>query len=526
MKSYVRAIGTRAALLLPLLASACGGDPAAPPAPPGLTCSAPPTRPLPASASGFTPAKGPGGPKRTFMPEELGVACAYLRGGPKDKDHHNTVTMIDGYLVMPWAPEWGGGGFAVYGVDDPCAPETIAQTYSEYMRETHATGFSFMGGGRHAVVNHIYGAQFWDLTDMTKPAVEGEVKLEGVFWPDAYARVVLAVFWQAPYVYVAAADNGVFVIDATDPKAPVALTQYTFDPPLRAGAIHAVGNLLVVISPEGSRTALLDISDPARPEPIPGGVFEIHDGDGVRQEAYFGHTNGDKTWYARKSDGGGLIIYDISNPEAPSYLGDYFSPMGNGGYVFLKEGTAFIGESHFADAVDVTDPTNPKLLTTMNLTGDLDTIVPIGNVAVLSVDEDAVDGQSTAIIPYSVDPDARGPEVTMVNPKDGAAAQALTTRIGLTFNEFVDVGSLWEGSFIVRKVGTTDPLDGYYSGQEGIVNFWPAAPLEPETTYEVVIPAGGVVDFNGNATVNEFRSTFITGPCVLPPAPTPLEPAE
>jgi hypothetical protein len=99
---------------------------------------------------------------------------------------------------------------------------------------------------------------------------------------------------------------------------------------------------------------------------------------------------------------------------------------------------------------------------------------------------------------------------------------ALTSRIGLTFNEFVDVGSLWEGSFIVRKVGTSEPVRGYYSGQEGIVNFWPEAPLEPETEYEVVVPAGGVIDFNGNATAAEFRSTFTTGPCALPPPPEPF----
>jgi hypothetical protein len=509
----------RAASALALLgASGCGGEPASEPA--GFVCKAPPTVALPASPGGFSASKGPGGPAKTFTADELGVNCAYLDGGPEDNDdHHNTVTMLDGYLVMPWAPEWGGGGFTTFAFNDPCHPQPVGRGYSPLMRETHAAGFTRINGAWHAVVNAISGIQFWDLSDMAAPKDYGQLAISGVFWPDAYARVVLSVFWQAPYVYAAAADNGVFVIDGADPAAPVLLTKYRFDPPLRAGAVFAVGNLLVVMAAEGSRTALLDISDPARPTPIPGGTFEIADGAGTRQEAYHGHLNGDKTFYARKSNGGGVMMYDISNPESPAYAGDYFSKEGNGGYVFYKDGVAFVGESHFAEAIDVHDPAAPALLRQFNLKGDLDTIVPIGNVVVMSVDDKAEKDQGTAVAPFLEAPDTRGPEVTMVNPRDGATLAALSSRIGLTFSEFVDVGSLWEGSFIVRKEGTAEPLAGHYSGQEGIVNFWPLSPLSPDTTYEVVVPAGGVIDFNGNPTTTEFRSTFTTGPCAeTPPA--------
>lgn len=510
------------AMVALLATSMAGCGPEAPPAPMGLVCNAPQTVELPSSPSRPLGWKGPGGPKKTFTTDLIGQNCAFLDGGPEDDvDHHNTVTMLDGYLVMPWAPEWGGGGISMFSFDDPCAPMEAGTGFSPLMRETHATGFYKKDGWR-AVVNGVSGVQFWDLSNPQLPVVTSDLSINGVFWPDAYARVVLSVFWQAPYVYAAAADNGIFVIDAADPANPVLLTKYKFDPPLRAGGIFAVGNLLVVTAAEGSRTVLLDIgTDPARPEPIPGGTFEIEDGKGKKHEAYHAHVNGNMTLYATKTDGGGLIMYDISDPEAPKYVGDYIAPDGNGGYVFVKEGVAFVGQSHFAEAIDISDPTKPSLIQRFDLTGDLDTIIPIGNVVVLSVDDKADKDRGSAVAPFREAADVAGPVVTMVHPRDGATAQPITSRIGLTFNEFVDLGSLWEGSFIVREVGTTNPIAGHYSGQEGIVNFWPASPLAPETTYEVVIPAGGVVDFNGNPTTTEFRSTFTTGPCAMPPAPTP-----
>src|SRR5690606_12618523 len=113
------------------------------------------------------------------------------------------------------------------------------------------------------------------------------LNLEDFIYPDAYARVVLSVFWQAPYVYAAQADVGVVVIDASDPAAPEVVGRYSFDPILRSGQIHAIGNLLVTTAAEGPRTALLDISDPANPLPIPGGDFDILDTDGEPLDAYF-----------------------------------------------------------------------------------------------------------------------------------------------------------------------------------------------------------------------------------------------
>ena len=110
------------------------------------------------------------------------------------------------------------------------------------------------------------GLQFWDLTMVEQPKMLHYFQIDGVFYPDSYTRVVLSVFWQYPYVYVAAADNGIFIVDASNPEQPETVTQYTFDPPLRAAGVFAMGNQLLVTAAEGSEAEIVDISDPISPQ--------------------------------------------------------------------------------------------------------------------------------------------------------------------------------------------------------------------------------------------------------------------
>jgi hypothetical protein len=473
-------------------------------------------RPYPEPGA-YEPLAGSGVGAVTFTEEQLFENCAFLRGGPEDNIlHHNLVVMYDGYLLMPWSPESGTGGLTFYDISDPCGPTTVGYGWSPTMRETHSIGFSQMGG-RWAVVNHleglIYGGiEFWDISDVTAPRKVSQLQVPGFLYPDAYARLVLSVFWQAPYVYVAGSDNGFYVVDATNPLEPELLTQYTFDPVLRVGQIHAIGNLLIVTATEGIRSALLDISDPANPQPIPGGEFVTVDAEGVPRESYFSNTNNGYVWYARKEAGGGVIAYDIRDPSNPTYAGSYRSD-GNGGYVFVKEGFAYVGESRVARVYDVRDLTNITMVGEMFLEGDLDTLTPIGHLGVLSVDADARNGNATAIAPVFTDPDTTPPVVTWAWPPDGATDLPLTSRFGVTFSEMTEPLSAWDGSVRLYETGTDPALtrvDGHISTQEAIVNFWPAQPLKPGTSYTLEIPAGGIVDHAGNAVAETFTATFTT----------------
>lgn len=464
---------------------------------------------------------GPGGPTVTYGADALYENCAFLDGGELDTtDHHNLVVMYDGYLLMPWAPEFGAGGLTFWDFTDPCNPEVVGSGHSRTMRETHSIGFSNLGG-RWAVVDQMTvavleqgGIQFWDVADPSAPEAVADLELPGFNYPDAYARVSLSVFWQVPYVYVGGADNGVWIVDATDPQNPRYVGAYSFEPIHRVGQVQAVGNILVATAAEGARTVLLDISDPEDPQPVEGGDFLAMDRDGRAREAYFTNLVGGRVYYANKDGGGGLLIYDVSDPSSPAFLGSEISD-GNGGYVFVNGDRAFVGESRFAAIYDISDPAAITEVQRLDLDGDLDTVTPIGNVAVLSVDDDANPNEGSAVAPWAEEPDTRPPEVHWTWPLDGATGLATTSRIGISLDEMVAVRSAHEGAVrLYRAGGTPDEgrVPAVVSAQEAIVNVHPRCPLEPNTDYVVEIMAGGLADYNGNTLAETVRVSFTTGP--------------
>ena len=181
--------------------------------------------------------------------------------------------------------------------------------------------------------------------------------------------------------------------------------------------------------------------------------------------------------------------------------------------MFVKDEFAFVGESDFAAIYDITDPTTITPVRQMTLKGDLDTVTPIGNVAVLSVDDKADPDRGSIVIPWQKEVDTTPPRVTWVWPPDGATDLPVTSRVGLTFNEFVDVKSAWAGSVRLYETGTdpaTTRVDGHVSTQEVIVNFSPKAPLKAGTQYTLEVPAGGIRDYNGNPIAQAFTMTFTT----------------
>ncbi len=456
---------------------------------------------------------------RTFSPTELGVNCAELRGTDADVLHHNLQVPYRGHLILPWSPEHGQGGVSFFDMSDPCAPVRVGDGITEDIRETHAIGTVYLPeGDPHAgdwmVTNgKDYGTVdtgplFWDISDPTAPEVVSLLLLPEAWYPDSYARVSLSVFWQYPWLYVASADNGIFVVDATDPRNPVLVAELAFN--LRAGGVFVLGNELLVSSAEQTHAALFDISDPTNPVLLPGSPFATADRDGEPMETYHGNRSGDLALFARKEGAGGPIIYDISDPTTPTFVADT-ELAGNGGYVFYDEGFLFVGESDHASIWDARALPALEQVAEGMLVGDLDTIVPWGNVALLSVDEiedDGVIGEAaTVVMPWAAEPDLTGPEVMSTNPEDGSGGWYSGARVGIGFNEFVEPASVYPGSIRLLD-GDLKPVDGWASAQEALVSYTPKTPLAPGTQYTVEV--AGVTDLHGNPMSDVYRFSFST----------------
>ena len=54
------------------------------------------------------------------------------------------------------------------------------------------------------------------------------------------------------------------------------------------------------------------------------------------------------------------------------------------------------------------------------------------------------------------------------------------------------------------------PIAGKWGSEMGVVNFDPDQDLLPKTTYEVILPKGGITDFVGNALATDFKASFTT----------------
>ena len=446
-------------------------------------------------------AAGPGLPNLSYSGAEVFKPLSIVRSAVAGSARgEGTVQMVDGYLFVPFGKDSGaaGGGFSFYDISNPRAPVKVSQVDVNELREPH--GFGFSNGGRHAVMQSINGIQFWDFTNPLAPALLKSMVLPGIQESD-YALGAWWTFWQAPYVYVGGSGNGLLIVNAADPRNPV----YVKTVPtstwggFRIGPVFAVGNLLVVISTDGAGLATLDISDPVNPRLI--GATSTAPGQ------YSGIVNGERLITAGTDNK--LHVYNIANPAQFTPTATSPDTGGKGGYVSVQGGFAHSGFSTSYAKIDLATGSIVGTGTSSIVGRDEDFGTVIGNLVVIGNDH----GSGSAIVPHQAAPMTLTPTVNMVSPKAAASNVATTSRVGITLTVHVDLRTVSTSTFIVRPVGGT-ALAGAYSGQSGILNFAPAVPFAPGTTYEVVVPAGGMRDDVGNG-VAAFTSSFTTAGSAL-----------
>lgn len=456
-------------------------------------------------ATSPTPGVGPGLPNEAYAESELFEPLAVLRSvdGEGDKRGHGSATMYNGYLVTIWGRDGGidGGGFDFWDISDPKNPLKVVTREDSEIREAHGWGVSRDGAGEYVVLQTTSGIQLWDWRDPSNPTKLSSLVLPGVEESD-YASGAWWTFSQGHYVYVGGSGNGIYVVDVKNPAEPTLLRQVPTSEAgaFKVGPVFAVGNLLVASSMDGFGYATFDISEAARPTLLWSTT--------ALRETYSSLFNGNRIFGA--GDDGRLYILSVDpNTGAIAEVSRSEAAGSRGGYVMLQSGFAFFGGSDRCTKIDYRTETSPILVGRASSeieSRDEDFCNVIGNLALAGDDH----GRGSALFAHAAEPDTTAPVVTMVSPEAGSVNRALTTRVGLTFSEEVDLPSLTSDSFSVRPAGGA-AIGGRFSTQTGIVNFSPDEPLLPNTTYEVVVPAGGVRDLSGNATSETFTASFATG---------------
>ncbi|HEX5221035.1 MAG TPA: Ig-like domain-containing protein [Verrucomicrobiae bacterium] len=445
------------------------------------------------------------------------------------------VAMHRGYLMVPMGADHGGGlgagAIAFYDISNLANPQPVFDS-RDFPAIYHTAGLTNYVGdfaeAHHISVSGNYvlcserspgsgGFSILDVSNVydadpnTRPMIVCRFVFPNGSAPSNYDIYSFAPAWQGSrFVFAPTGSGGLEVIDTGNFNNPIRLKHLTRSElanlTVRAGV--AIGNLLILSTSAVESTfqaLILDIGDPGNPQQV--GNF----GGALGYQGFV---------YGSSFYGGGnpLQRHDFTDPAnvitTTLASGAALSILDRPEYVFGQDEYLFVG--HY--------PGSTKWL----LTNDTATFVarvdsglvddhafgtPLGNLVAVTTDH--ANTRKLMIGIHDFQKDSRPPAVTFTSPANGATNVHVKSRVGLCFTDFIDPMSLSTTSLIVRAIGGP-ALAGSYSALQGIVNFVPAAPLETNRTYEVILAANGVRDYAGNAITNEtVVLQFATGPSVL-----------
>lgn len=274
------------------------------------------------------------------------------------------------------------------------------------------------------------------------------------------------------------------------------------------GRVNMVGNLLFVRGDNltGYGVGVYDIADPANPRLLDkirersfafGGQWDLgraYDTMPMYKNYVVNAMNGD-TGFQRSVD-----IIDYSDPTNLVHVSskDYSGPSMR--YPNFKDEYMYVGEAK----VDMN--TFEEVASFPGAYGEF--LLPIGNILVGSGQYRT--GTSKVFCDQS-QPDTRGPEVGFTWPRPGATGLHVSSRIGVLIHETLDINTINETNFQIRKLdGTIVPAHvSWWSN--GTINVTPKEPLAADTTYEFYMREGGVKDVAGNGLADNFSFNFSTG---------------
>jgi len=429
--------------------------------------------------------------------------------------HHNQPTVLNGFLNLN-----GNEEFWFWDITDPTKPKQMTEYLTpnrnpkgggkgEGEAESHCVSYGRYGDKFYEVTTSGHGVDIWDVTDQAAVKHISQIALEGIDYGD-YTAAVWGLSWQGNYIYVGGTDTGLHILDAHDPLHVTVAKQLPTSKfgTVSAGPLDAIGNVLVITTPkESAGIATMDISDPLNPVYMHSIKPTAKSYIGQFYRHYVFLQSPLRAWDVLTDP------YNIGKADMP--LSSVTTPGSE--YLSFGDNNLFLGRLRpdgGATVYDVTDPSK-GIIKKSTVWGrlDLDGLnddqfsIMIGNLLVLGDDQEPYAG--TVIAQWAAAPDTKPPVVDTVSPKDKATGQSVKSRIGISFTDNIEFVTVNAASFIVREVGG-QPLKGTWGSRMGVVNFSPNEDLKPATTYEVVLPKGGITDLVQNGIAEEFKSTFTT----------------
>ena len=233
---------------------------------------------------------------------------------------------------------WNDNGVQIIDITDPAAPAPVAAITDE------ANGFTELGGARDVVISHIYnttyavvtaiydsGIQIIDITDPAAPAPVAAITDEANGFTTLSGVTDVAIYQISNKTYAVAAalyDNGVQIINMTDPAAPVPVTVipdeangFTTLAGAHGVAIYQISNstYAVVTAWNDNGVQIIDITDPAAPAPVAAITDEANGFTvlGTAIDVAISQISNSTYAVVAATWGNGVQIIDITDPAAP-----------------------------------------------------------------------------------------------------------------------------------------------------------------------------------------------------------------
>ncbi len=215
-----------------------------------------------------------------------------------------------------------------------------------------ANGYAYTGawGGFQAV----------NVSNPASPTLTGQSPTSGVIYD---LKVV------GNTAFLADGLNGIVIYDISTPSNPVVLGG--LDTPGEAVGIDIAGNYAYIADKSG-HLRVVDISDPTNPTEV-ASTTEPVEAIGVAVQSNYVYVAGPTS----------LVIFDISNPAAPTKVGTYSD---NSSCIFVSGNYAYTGGyvpfgSQTFDVINISDPTAPTRVGRTTLTAGVNDIYVVGSLA-------------------------------------------------------------------------------------------------------------------------------------------------